>query len=42
MKAVDREDFEQSMAEELDNIYENKIYEIIKKSEVSEGHTIIR
>ena len=30
------------MAEELDKMWENKIYEIIKKEDVREGHSILR
>ena len=30
------------MDEELDKMWDNKIYEIIKKSEVIEGHSILR
>ena len=42
MKAVDHEKFKMSMAEELDNMYENKICKIIKKIDVREGHSILR
>ena len=41
MKAVDRDKFEISMGEELDKMWDNKIYEIIKKSEVIEAYSII-
>lgn len=42
MKAVDSDKFEISMAEELDKMWENKIYETIKKKDVREGHSILR
>ena len=42
MKAVDREKFKMHMTEELDNMYENKIYGIIKKIDVREGNSILR
>ena len=42
MKAVDSDKFEISMGEELDKMWDNKIYDIIKKSEVIEGHSILR
>ena len=42
MKAVDSDKFEISMAEELDKMWENDIYEIIKKVDVREGHSILR
>ena len=42
MKAVDSDKFEVSMAEELDKMWNNKIYEIIKKSDVLKGRTILR
>ena len=42
MKAIDRGKFGIAIAEELDKTWNNKSYEIIKKSEVFEGHTILR
>lgn len=41
MRAVDRDIFIISMAEELDKMWENIIYEIIKKSEVRARHSIL-
>ena len=31
-----------SMAEDLDNMYDDKIHDIIKKIDVREGHSILR
>ena len=42
MKAVDRDKFKISMGEELDKMWDNKIYEIIKKSEVIKGYSILQ
>ena len=42
MKAVDHEKFKISMAEELDNTYDNEIYETVEKTDVIEGHSILR
>ena len=42
MKSVDSDKFEIFMIEEFGKIWENKIYEIIKKKDVREGHTILR
>ena len=41
IKAVGSDKFEISMDEELDKMWENKIYEIIKKKDVREGHFIL-
>ena len=41
MKSIDRDTFEISKADELDKIFENDTYEIIKKIDVKEVHTII-
>ena len=42
MKAVDHEKFKISIAKELYNVYDNNIYEVIKKTDVREGHYIPR
>ena len=34
MKAIDKEKFEMSMADELEKMFKNDIYEIIKKTDV--------
>ena len=34
MKAIDKEKFEMSMADELEQMFKNDIYEIIKKTDV--------
>ena len=42
MKALDSDKFEVSMSEELEKIWNNKIYDFVKKTEVIEGHSILR
>ena len=42
MKAVNNDKFKASMTEELDAMYENKIYGIIKKIYVREGYSLLR
>ena len=42
MKAIDKYKFEISMADELHKMFKNDIYEIIKKSDVRDGHIILR
>ena len=39
---MDHEEFENSTTEELDNMWNNKIYEIIKKLDVLKGNIILR
>ena len=41
MKAVDLGTFEISIAEKLDKLWENKIYGIIKNTDVLEGHKFL-
>ena len=42
MKPMIKRKFNTFMADELDNVFENDIYEIIKNIDVREGHTIVR
>ena len=42
MKAVDAERFNESMAEEIDNIFKNEIHIIVKRSNVPSEKIIFR
>ena len=42
MRALDSKEFEASMGEEIERMWDNGIFEIIKKKDVLPGHTILR